>query len=249
MSNFVSYENGQTLFGAVGEKFDDVFATMGANGAKNYLPNKAASASASGVTFTVNSDGTVTADTNGGSASATAFLSIVPNNTFTLPKGTYYLSCGDAFIGNYNKYGMYLSDANSTIATTNNSNTFTLAADTLIKEARIFVASGQSVSNLVFKPMIRLATDPDSTYAPYAMTNKQLTDALAYLEQTVTLSTSAATAVTFTDARITANSCIEVGTSEWGLVPDSVTVSAGSCVVTLPQAETAHSVVCRIYLR
>lgn len=74
-------------------------------------------------------------------------------------------------------------------------------------------------------------------------------DKLAYLEQTVTLSTSAATDVTFTDARITANSCIEVGTSEWGLVPDSVTVSAGSCVVTLPQAETAHSVVCRIYLR
>jgi hypothetical protein len=37
------------------------------------------------------------------------------------------------------------------------------------------IYSGTTVSNVVFKPLLRLATDPDSTYQPYAMTNQQLT--------------------------------------------------------------------------
>ena len=40
------------------------------------------------------------------------------------------------------------------------------------------VASGTTVSNLTFYPMLRLASDIDDTYQPYAMTNKKLTDSL-----------------------------------------------------------------------
>lgn len=40
------------------------------------------------------------------------------------------------------------------------------------------IYSGQSANNLNFKPMIRLASDSDPTYAPPAMTNKELTDAM-----------------------------------------------------------------------
>ena len=40
----------------------------------------------------------------------------------------------------------------------------------------IRVKNGVTVNNLVFKPMVRLASDPDDTYQPYAMTNRQLTD-------------------------------------------------------------------------
>lgn len=39
----------------------------------------------------------------------------------------------------------------------------------------IRIKSGVTLSNVDVKPMIRLATDPDSTYEPYAATNQQLT--------------------------------------------------------------------------
>ena len=38
------------------------------------------------------------------------------------------------------------------------------------------LANGQTVNNLVFYPMLRLASDPDDTYQPYAMTNRELTE-------------------------------------------------------------------------
>ena len=43
---------------------------------------------------------------------------------------------------------------------------------------RLDVLSGKTLNNVTVYPMIRLASDPDSTYAPFAMTNKQLTDAV-----------------------------------------------------------------------
>ena len=70
-----------------------------------------------------------------------------------------------------------------------------------------------------------------------------------YTEQTATLSTSTTTTVTFTSYRYTTNSTVEVATSEWGLVPDSVVLANGSCTVTLPIASSAHSVTVRVYTR
>lgn len=70
-----------------------------------------------------------------------------------------------------------------------------------------------------------------------------------YLEQTVTLSTSASTTVTFTDSSITANSFIEYACSQWDLVPESITGAAGSCTIVLPKVDSAQSVTVRIYVR
>lgn len=74
-------------------------------------------------------------------------------------------------------------------------------------------------------------------------------EALSYLEQTVTLSTSASTTVTFTDAKITASSFIEYACSQWDLVPESITGAAGSCTIVLPKVDSAQSVTVRIYVR
>ena len=71
----------------------------------------------------------------------------------------------------------------------------------------------------------------------------------SYLEQTVTLSTSSDTVVTFTDSSITTSSCIEVGTSVWGIIPSDVTVTAGVCTVTIPKTDSAQSIIVRIYVR
>ena len=43
----------------------------------------------------------------------------------------------------------------------------------------IRVESGYNVSNAIFKPMVRKASDTDSTYQPYAMTNAELTAKIA----------------------------------------------------------------------
>ena len=72
---------------------------------------------------------------------------------------------------------------------------------------------------------------------------------MSYLEQTVTLSTSASTTVTFTDSSITASSFIEYACSQWDLVPESITGAAGSCTIVLPKVESAQSVTVRIYVR
>jgi len=40
----------------------------------------------------------------------------------------------------------------------------------------VFVKSGQTVSNLVFSPMVRLAAITDDTYVPYGMSNAELTN-------------------------------------------------------------------------
>ena len=74
-------------------------------------------------------------------------------------------------------------------------------------------------------------------------------DLTSYLEQTVTLSTSAETTATFTNAKITANSLIDLAVSEWGLIPSNVVVASGTCTVTMPQVDSAHSVTVRIYVR
>lgn len=70
-----------------------------------------------------------------------------------------------------------------------------------------------------------------------------------YMEQTKTLSTSADTTYTFTNAEITADSVIQPFASIFGIVPSNITTSAGSCVVTIPKHDTAASCKVRIYIR
>jgi hypothetical protein len=76
-------------------------------------------------------------------------------------------------------------------------------------------------------------------------------DGSAYMEQSVTLSTSATTDVTFTNAILTANSVIDVGTSKWGVFPTNVDAetTVGTCVVTMPKVDTAITVTVRIYVK
>lgn len=51
---------------------------------------------------------------------------------------------------------------------------FNLASDTLIT-VQVVIYANQTVSNLVFKPMIRPASITDDTFIPYAKTNRELT--------------------------------------------------------------------------
>lgn len=169
----------------------------GIMGAKNLLtfPYYEKTITRSGVTFTVNDDGTVTAD---GTATEncvfiianyrnydgneTALNKIVESSSgkFRLtgcPSGgstdTYYLQIGGGAEGHITWWGGG-SD-------TGNGRTFDANIDGnkfYIYICRIVIVSGCVCDNLVFKPMLRDANDVDETFRPYAMTNKELTDGL-----------------------------------------------------------------------
>lgn len=69
-----------------------------------------------------------------------------------------------------------------------------------------------------------------------------------YMQQTKTVSTSADTTYTFTNAAITTSSRIEVYADKFGINPSDVSVSSGSCVVTIPKQSSAISLGIRIYI-
>lgn len=66
------------------------------------------------------------------------------------------------------------------------------------------------------------------------------------LTQSVTLSTSADTTVTFSNAAITADSMIDVYTNVYGVNPSNISVSTGSCTLTFAKASTAQTISVRI---
>lgn len=142
-------------------------------GAKNLFPNAAASQTIGGVTFTVHDDGTVTVN---GTKTNNDWFILSENNSFDA--GTYTLS--DGLPDDTINCRLIISTARSMSATimsteTNlrtQTRTFTTAKTGLYYAIRI--ASGATVNNLTFKPMIRRAEITDDTFQPYAPTNREL---------------------------------------------------------------------------
>lgn len=142
-------------------------------GAKNLFPNIAVSQTVGGVTFTVNDDGTVTAN---GTKTNNDWFILSENNSFDA--GTYTLS--DGLPDDTINCRLIISTARSMSAAimsteTNlrtQTKTFTTAQTGLYYAIRI--VSGTTVNNLTFKPMIRRAEITDSTFQPYAPSNREL---------------------------------------------------------------------------
>lgn len=155
----------------------DIYAVMGQMGAKNLIPYPFPSDSYSqrGIEFTALSDGTITANgTNDGTGNSTFNFQKV-----LLSKGSYVINgCPIQTSTNY-RCGVIRNSDSTTLASDYGSGAlFTLDADT---EVRFFVqvSSGKAANNIIFKPMLRLASDTDDTYQPYAKTNRELTDEIA----------------------------------------------------------------------
>ena len=125
-----------------------------------------------GVDFTVNNDGTILVNSSG----ATGLASFYITTHSAFEPGEYILS-GCPAGGDISKYyldivdtywGRYLMDTGS-------SGTGTIIADRLY-HVRIIVETNTVVDNLLFKPMLRIGADIDSTWRPYAMSNRALTE-------------------------------------------------------------------------
>ena len=139
---------------------------------KNLLPYpyKDTTKTTNGITFTDNKDGTITAN---GTATADAIF-IIRASTDELAsfiEGTNYILSGcfnDDSSVTYNNAPYYIANEWSGIKNYNTKGSqFTYNNISFIRDFKIVIKSGTTVSNLVFKPMIRLATITDDTYEPF----------------------------------------------------------------------------------
>lgn len=129
---------------------------------KNKLPNTSTSGSGSGITRTVNADGTI--DLSGTSSG----LYLVAVGTITLPSGTYTVN-GCPTNSNSLTLQIRENDINGTTLATDSGSgaTFTLSASQTVC-ACTRIPSGQAISGkLTVKPMIRLSSE-SADYAPYS---------------------------------------------------------------------------------
>lgn len=133
---------------------------------KNLLDNTATTKISNGITFTVNSDGTVLVDgTNDTSANSSFII-----NRYDLSPGTYILN-GCPSGGASNTYRLVIQETGSysilgSIDIGNGSGEFTIDTTTSAQIA-IFIQKGLTINNLLFKPMLREATIADDTYEQY----------------------------------------------------------------------------------
>jgi len=130
---------------------------------KNKLPLTATTQTINGVTFTPNSDGTITVN-------GTATGHVVYNLYYadvSCPYNGYILS-GCPLGGSGTTYDLRVSDVTTTSSTETGTGTTINLTDTGQWSAQIIVRNGVTVNNLVFKPMIRLATETDPTFEPYS---------------------------------------------------------------------------------
>lgn len=130
-----------------------------------------------GVTYTLLSDGTVRV--NGTATAYSLFRIIDANSIFLNPSNDYYIT-GSPSSSTASTYYVYYSEFinGSWVYYSNLGDEDTLFTPNITATqcvVDIVVRDGQIADNVIFKPMLRLATDSDSTYQPYAMTNQQMT--------------------------------------------------------------------------
>lgn len=92
--------------------------------------------------------------------------------------------------------------------------------------------------------LVGIAYPTYQTFIVYGVLSNEM-----YFEQSVTLSTSQTTTVTFSNAAFTANSVVDPAISVWGIFPEDVTVASGSCTVVMPKVSTAQTVTVGIFIK
>lgn len=149
-------------------------------GAKNLLPYPYYDTSKvyRGITFTDNGDGSVLV--NGTATEEVAFEFNASYAQVPIEDGKYIVS-GCPSGGSSSTYMIQYTLRNISAGTTSwlgefgNGAKFTETSNIKYGYSRILIKSGTVCNNLLFKPMIRLASDSDDTWQPYAMTNRELT--------------------------------------------------------------------------
>ena len=149
-------------------------------GAKNILPNNNTTQTINGIPFTKNADGSVTIGAGTASANTSYILGdINPKaGNYILSRGT---TNGQAFLSvskyNGSTWVAGLAEIGNQAISEKEFTIDYVGYDTV--RGFLYIGSGVTISTpYTVYPMIRVASDKDDTYAPYAMTNRELTDAV-----------------------------------------------------------------------
>ena len=172
----VAQINAALLDCASQEDLDDAVGAVAAQGAKNLLKITASSQTIKGVTFTVNDDQTVTVNGTNDGTGASTFV-IVPNaQAITIPDGNYILSGCPTGGGESVPFDLrwYMYSPGKSAYDSGNGASIEKSGNGTGSNIAIVVKTGQTAHNITFKPMIRRAEITDSTYVPYAPTNREL---------------------------------------------------------------------------
>ena len=133
-----------------------------AGGGKNKLPITVTTSTTSGVTFTVNDNGTIAT-----SGTATADINMTINTTTILVSGESYKLAGCASGSDGSNYYMR-STRGIIVGSTGPDFSYPVTATSEALYLFIHISNGVNTNGLVFKPMICLATETDYTFAPYS---------------------------------------------------------------------------------
>ena len=146
---------------------------------KNLLKRTDTSETKNGVTFTVNEDGSVTANGTATDGTASHYIGV----KITVPAGEYIMS-GCPADGSTDTYRMscYNTSWSNAIHDYGGGIKISFTDDT-VRMFTISVAPGKQVENLTFYPMLRYAEITDDTYEPY---KPSVEERLAALEAAIT---------------------------------------------------------------
>lgn len=159
---------------------DDIAETMAKNGAHNHCPfpyHQASGTEANGVTWTYNSKGVLSAS---GTLTDTYTGLNLSDNTHEICEyfrnGTYKV-VNDDLPANV-ELSVYFNDNVGTYISKVTSGVVTVPANAYYAGIYLMITGtlGSSVSISNIMPLITLASDPSTEYAPYAMTNRELTE-------------------------------------------------------------------------
>ena len=160
--------------------------TRAKNGAYNLCDSIISSQVKDGITITKYDDGSFELD--GTNALGYGWIEYV-SSVLKPSAGDYKLSTGNVVNTTNNKeisfhvvtlnaYGSIVS-AIGEVQNGEKEKAFTLDYNGYVSiRYRIWIASGATLSHLRIYPTITLATDPNTTYQPYAMTNRELTESV-----------------------------------------------------------------------
>ena len=127
---------------------------------KNLFNNTNSSSSQNGITYTKNSDGTITAN---GTAVSTSYYNF---STQTLQAGTYMFSGCPSGGSVSTSYKIVAEFDGRSAVDIGNGKSFTLNEETTLNPVYIEIRSGVQVNNLVFKPMIETGSTK-TDFEPY----------------------------------------------------------------------------------
>lgn len=173
------------------EVVEQIYADNGVLGAKNLLkyPYDITAQTLNGMTLTANSDGVVTL--NGTTTSLSEFLLLGTTSTMLkvadMPSKNLILKgsgsadyCNEVIYRDSNN--VYISDQRAF----NDDMELVIPSNAYYMRMAVLVKPNVTLSNAVLYPMLRLASDTDDTYVPYAMTNRELTELATVQESAVT---------------------------------------------------------------